>query len=415
MTLSSFEAVNLYFSEAARVVDLDDDTQAVLTSSYREVSVQVPVRLDDGDLLVARGYRVQHNGARGPYKGGVRFHPSAELDEVRALASLMTWKTALLEIPFGGAKGGVAVDPRTLSPAELQRLTRRYTRCIHHVLGVYRDIPAPDLNTNAQVMAWMMDEFSSIHGYSPGIVTGKPLAFGGAPGRESATGRGAIYVLDALCTHRGLDLAGLRVAIQGFGNVGSWAAHELAARGATVVAVSDVNGGVMRGEGLDVAALAAAMAQGGSVVDRVGHDGVESIDNAQLLELDVDVLIPAAIERVITEDNAPRIRASIVLEAANHPTTPGADKLLADQGVVVVPDILANAGGVTGSYFEWTQNIQQFTWKEERFLTELADRLTKAYRETQAFADAHGVSLRHAAFALGIQRVAEASRLRGYP
>jgi len=415
MALSSFEAVNLYFTEAARIVDLDDDTQAVLTSSYREVSVQVPVRLDDGDLLVVRGYRVQHNGARGPYKGGVRFHPSAELDEVRALASLMTWKTALLQIPFGGAKGGVAVDATSLTPSELQRLTRRYTRSIHHVLGVYRDIPAPDMNTNAQVMAWMMDEFSSIHGYSPAIVTGKPLDFGGAPGRESATGRGAVYVLDAVCTNRDLSLAGMRVAIQGFGNVGSWAARELADRGAVVVAVSDVNGGVVRPEGLDVAVLSAAVASGGSVVDQVGRDGVEGIDNAALLELDVDVLIPAAVEHVITESNASRIRASIVVEAANNPTTPDADKLLADRGVTVVPDILANAGGVTGSYFEWTQNIQQFTWKEERFLTELADRLTKAYRDTQAFADERGVSLRHAAFALGIGRVAQASRLRGYP
>jgi glutamate dehydrogenase (NAD(P)+) len=415
MNMSSFEAVNLYFTEAARIIDLNGDVQAVLTPSYREVSVQVPVRLDNGDLLVARGYRVQHNGARGPYKGGVRFHPSANIDEVRALASLMTWKTALLQIPFGGAKGGIAVDPTGMSQGEIQRMTRRYTRSIHHVLGVYRDIPAPDLNTNAQVMAWMMDEFSLLHGYSPAIVTGKPLAFGGAPGRESATGRGAIYVLDALCTHRGIDLASQRVAIQGFGNVGSWAAQELVNRGVKVVAVSDVNGGVVRDEGLDIPALAATVALGGSVVDRAGTDGVEGIDNAQLLELDVDVLIPAAIERVITEDNAPRVKASIVLEAANHPTTPDADKLLADRGVVVVPDILANAGGVTGSYFEWTQNIQQFTWKEERFLTELADRLTQAYTETQQFADEHNVSLRQAAFALGIQRVAEASRLRGYP
>jgi glutamate dehydrogenase (NAD(P)+) len=413
--LSAFEAVNLYFSDAAQVIDLAPDIHAVLTTSYREVSVQVPVRLDDGDLIVARGYRVQHNGARGPYKGGVRFHPSAELDEVRALASLMTWKTALLEIPFGGAKGGVAVDPTGLSPAELQRLTRRYTRSINHVLGVYRDIPAPDLNTNAQVMAWMMDEFSSIHGYSPAIVTGKPLEFGGAPGRESATGRGAVFVLDAVCGHHGIDLAGQRVAIQGFGNVGSWAARELADRGVKVVAVSDVHGGVRRDEGLDIAALVATVAAGGSVVDHVGRDGVEAIDNAQLLELDVDVLIPAAVERVITGDNAERIRASIVLEAANHPTTPDADKLLSDRGVIVVPDVLANAGGVTGSYFEWTQNIQQFTWKEERFLTELADRLTRAYRNTQSFADRESVSLRRAAFALGIQKVAEATRLRGYP
>ena len=414
MELSPVEAVNVYFAEAARIIDLDPDVQEVLGSSYREVAVQVPVRLDNGDLTVVRGFRVQHNGARGPYKGGVRFHPSADLGEVRALAALMTWKTALLEVPFGGAKGGVEVDPTTMSQGEIQRLTRRYTRSIHHVLGVYRDIPAPDVNTNAQVMAWMMDEYSLLHGYSPAIVTGKPLAFGGAPGRESATGRGAIYVLDAVCTHLGLELAQQRVAIQGFGQVGSWAARELVERGATVVAVSDVHGGVVRPEGLDIEALAAATRAGGSVVDAVGKDGVEAVGNPELLELDVDVLIPAALGPVITDANAERIRARIVVEGANYPTTPGGDKLLADRGVVVVPDILANAGGVTGSYFEWTQNIQQFTWKEERFLTELADRLAKAYRDTQACADEHHISLRTAAFALGVQRVADAVVMRGY-
>ena len=414
MELSPVEAVNVYFAEAARIVGLDQDVQEVLGTSYREVAVQVPVRLDDGDLIVVRGYRVQHNGARGPYKGGVRYHPSADLDEVRALAALMTWKTALLELPFGGAKGGVTADPTTMSQDEIQRMTRRYTRSIHHVLGVYRDIPAPDVNTNAQVMAWMMDEFSLLHGYSPGIVTGKPLAFGGAPGRESATGRGVVYVLDALCTHLGLDLSQQRVAIQGFGQVGSWAAREMAERGATVVAVSDVNGGIVRPEGLDVAALVALVKAGGSVVDAAGRDGVEAVGNPELLELDVDVLIPAALGPVITDANAERIRARIVVEAANYPTTPGGDKILGDRGVVVVPDILANAGGVTGSYFEWTQNIQQFTWKEDRFLAELADRLAKACRDTQAFADEHHVTLRTAAFALGVQRVAEAVTLRGY-
>ena len=414
MELSPVEAVNVYFAEAARIVGLDQDVQEVLGTSYREVAVQVPVRLDDGDLIVVRGYRVQHNGARGPYKGGVRYHPSADLDEVRALAALMTWKTALLELPFGGAKGGVTADPTTMSQDEIQRMTRRYTRSIHHVLGVYRDIPAPDVNTNAQVMAWMMDEFSLLHGYSPGIVTGKPLAFGGAPGRESATGRGVVYVLEALCTHLGLDLSQQRVAIQGFGQVGSWAAREMAERGATVVAVSDVNGGIVRPEGLDVAALVALVKAGGSVVDAAGRDGVEAVGNPELLELDVDVLIPAALGPVITDANAERIRARIVVEAANYPTTPGGDKILGDRGVVVVPDILANAGGVTGSYFEWTQNIQQFTWKEDRFLAELADRLAKACRDTQAFADEHHVTLRTAAFALGVQRVAEAVTLRGY-
>ena len=411
---SAIDAVNQYFTEAARVIDLHDDLYGVLTTSYRELAVQVPVRLDDGELMVARGYRVQHNGARGPYKGGVRFHPNADLDEVRALASLMTWKTALMELPFGGAKGGIEVDPKRMSADELQRMTRRFTQSIHHVLGVYRDIPAPDLNTNAQVMAWMMDAYSSLHGYSPAIVTGKPLDFGGAPGRDSATGRGVVYVLDACCGHLGIDLATQRVAVQGFGQVGSWAAHELAERGATVVAVSDVKGGIMRPQGLDVAAAIAAVRAGGSVVDLAGTDGVEPLTNEELVELDVDVLVPAAVEGVLTEDNADRVRAGIVVEAANHPTTPAADKILRDRDVLVVPDVLANAGGVTGSYFEWTQNIQQFTWKEDRFLSELADRLAKASHDTWAFAEERGVTLRQAAFAIGIQRVADATRLRGY-
>jgi glutamate dehydrogenase (NAD(P)+) len=374
----------------------------------------VPVKLGDGKLHVFSGYRVQHNGARGPYKGGIRYHPTADLNEVRAMASLMTWKTSLLEIPFGGAKGGIEVDPRVLSQRELERMTRRFTLAISHVLGVYRDIPAPDLNTNAQVMAWMMDAYSSVHGYSPAIVTGKPLDLGGAPGRDSATGRGVVYVLDACCEHRGIDLASQRVAIQGFGQVGNWVARELADRGATVVAVSDLKGGIVRPAGLDVASLVATVGAGGSVVDHADDTGVEAVSNEELLELDVDVLVPAAVEEVITEDNADRVRAPIVVEAANHPTTPGADKILGDRNVLVIPDILANAGGVTGSYFEWTQNIQQFTWKEERFLTELADRLAKACRDTQAFADERDVTLRQAAFAIGIKRVSDACRLRGY-
>jgi glutamate dehydrogenase (NAD(P)+) len=263
-------------------------------------------------------------------------------------------------------------------------------------------------------MAWMMDAYSSVHGYSPAIVTGKPLDLGGAPGRDSATGRGVVYVLDACCEHRGIDLASQRVAIQGFGQVGNWVARELADRGATVVAVSDLKGGIVRPAGLDVASLVATVRAGGSVVDHADDTGVEAVSNDELLELDVDVLVPAAVEEVITEDNADRVRAPIVVEAANHPTTPGADKILGDRNVLVIPDILANAGGVTGSYFEWTQNIQQFTWKEERFLTELADRLAKACRDTQAFADERDVTLRQAAFAIGIKRVSDACRLRGY-
>ncbi len=409
--LRAHEAVNQYFAEAAQVIDLDPELHAVLTTPYRELTVQVPVRLDDGELIVVRGYRVQHNGARGPYKGGIRYHPSADLNEVRALASLMTWKTALLDVPFGGAKGGIEVDPTGMSDAELQRMTRRFTQGIQHLLGVHRDIPAPDVNTNAKVMAWMMDAFSQLHGYSPAIVTGKPLDLGGAPGREAATGRGVVFVLDAWCQHHGRALKDLKVAVQGFGNVGSWTSRELVERGATVVAVSDVQGGIADPAGVDVGGLVALVGQGRSVVEAGRGD---RITNEELLELECDVLIPAALGEVITEANAGRVHAEVVLEAANYPVTPTGDKILGDRGITVIPDILANAGGVTGSYFEWSQNIQEFRWKEERFSAELLDRMQGAYHYTQAFADDHHATLRQAAYAIGIQRVAAAAKLRGY-
>ncbi|HXH58801.1 Glu/Leu/Phe/Val family dehydrogenase [Iamia sp.] len=410
--LSAFEAVNHYFSDAARIIDLDDEMCAVLTTNYREISVQVPVRLDDGGLKVVHGYRVQHNGARGPYKGGVRYHPDADLEEVRALASLMTWKTALLDLPFGGAKGGIAVDPAAMSADERERMTRRFVNGISHVIGPYRDIPAPDVNTNAQTMAWMMDAFSAAHGWTPAIVTGKPVNLGGAPGREAATGRGVIDVLEAHCRHSDSDLAGLRIAIQGFGNVGSFAATEAARRGATVVAVSDQWGGIRRDDGLDVEALGTTVAAGGRVGDHTGAHDV--ITNDELLTGPCDVLIPAALDEQLHGGNAADVAASLVVEAANYPTTPMGDEILGDRGIVVVPDVLANAGGVVGSYFEWTMNIQQFRWKVDRFNTELADRLGLAYAATSAFAEDHDCTLRQAAFALGIDRVATASRLRGY-
>lgn len=410
--LSAFEAVNRYFGQAAGIVGLDDDMWSILTSTYREISVQVPVRLDDGSLIVCQGYRVQHNGARGPYKGGVRYHPAAQLEEIRALASLMTWKTALVDIPFGGAKGGIAVDPSEMSVTELESMTRRFTNGIQHVIGIYRDIPAPDMNTNAQTMAWMMDAFGSGHGYSPAIVTGKPVALGGAPGREAATGRGVVDVLEAHAAHTGLDLNGLRVAIQGFGNVGSWAAMEAARRGCTVVAVSDQWGGIRRDSGLDVTAVSEVVRTGGNVRDYSSdHD---DITNDELLSGPCDVLIPAALDEQLHSDNADQVKAAVVVEAANYPTTPGGDKILGDMGVVVIPDVLANAGGVVGSYFEWTMNIQQFQWKEERFNDELADKLRISYGVTAAFAESKGCTLREAAFAIGIERVANASRLRGY-
>jgi glutamate dehydrogenase (NAD(P)+) len=409
--LTPSESVNLFFDEAADLVHLKDEFYGVLKSSYREIDVQVPVRMDSGELRVVRGYRVQHNGARGPYKGGIRYHAEADLDEVRALASLMTWKTALMDLPFGGAKGGIEVDPTGMSARELEGMTRRFTLAISHVLGVNRDIPAPDVNTNAQTMAWMMDAFSSRHGYSPAIVTGKPLDLGGAPGREAATGRGVIYVLEAAAKQWGLDLDSMRVAIQGFGNVGSWAARELAERGIKVVAVSDVSGGRYAEDGIDIKRMLGWTAAHRAICDA---DAGDLVTNEELIELDCDVLIPAALGEVIHGDNADRIRAKVVVEAANHPTTPDADKILEEKGVKIVPDILANAGGVTGSYFEWAQNIQQFKWKEERFNTELQDAMQRAFDACGSFAERRGVSLRKASFAIGIERVARAARLRGY-
>ncbi|MEY2437744.1 MAG: glutamate dehydrogenase [Acidimicrobiaceae bacterium] len=409
--LTAFQAVNVYFEEAARLIDLDEEMYSILTSTYREISVQIPVRLDNGDLIVARGYRVQHNGARGPYKGGIRYHPSADLEEVRALASLMTWKTALLDVPFGGAKGGIEIDPTGMSPGELQRMTRRFTNGIAHVIGVYRDIPAPDMNTNAQTMAWMMDAFSASHGYSPAIVTGKPLDLGGQPGREQATGRGVIYTLEAYAKTKGFVMRDLRIAIQGFGNVGSWAAAEAADRGARIVAVSDRFGGIHDPGGLDVSALVQLSKAGGSVTD---FPGAEAMSNEELLVCACDVLIPAALGEVIDTDNADAIQARAVIEAANYPVTPGADKILHDRGIDVVPDILANAGGVTGSYFEWTRNIQQMPWTEEKFNEVLAAYMHRAYVAVDAFTAERGCTMRQAAFAIGIQRVALASRMRGY-
>jgi glutamate dehydrogenase (NAD(P)+) len=410
--LTAFEAVNKNFEEAASIIDLDAEMRSVLTTTYREISVQIPVRLDNGDLVVAQGYRVQHNGARGPYKGGIRYHPNADLEEVRALASLMTWKTALLDVPFGGAKGGIAVDPTQMSQSELQRMTRRYATGIAHVIGVYRDIPAPDMNTNAQTMAWFMDAYSSREGYSPGIVTGKPIAIGGQPGREPATGLGVVFVLEAYAKEHGIDLNGCPVVVQGFGNVGSYAAKEAAARGATIVGVSDRFGAIYHEQGLDVDALMKICADGGKVADYSGPR--DELSNEELLVSPCTVLIPAALDEQLHQDNADQVQATVIVEAANYPTTPNADKIFADRGIDVIPDILANAGGVTGSYFEWTRNIQQMPWSIERFNEALQAYMVRAYGATSAFSREKGCSLRQAAFAIGIQRVAGAVRMRGY-
>jgi glutamate dehydrogenase (NAD(P)+) len=405
------EAVGYFFDRAADHVDLADEMREVLRSSYRELRVQVPVRMDDGTLRVFTGYRIQHNGARGPYKGGIRFHPNADLDEVRALAALMTWKTAVLDVPYGGAKGGVSCDPSTMSDPERERLTRRYTQMISYVLGVNRDVPAPDMGTDAQTMAWMMDAYSSRYGYTPAIVTGKPVELGGSYGREAATGRGVVYCLREAAKDMDLDLDGATVAIQGFGNVGSWTARLIGETGATVVAVSDVKGGVHRGDGLDVQALVDHSSESGSVV---GAPGTDPVDNSELLELDVDLLIPAALDKVITEENAGRVQARVVVEAANHPVTPAADLALQERNVVVLPDILVNAGGVTASYLEWVQNIQQFRWDESEVNAELEKKMSRAWKTVHSRSTVEGIPLRLAAFAIAVERVDTAARLRGY-
>lgn len=409
--LTPHESVQYFFHDVADQLGIDDQTRDVLNGTYREIRVQLPVRRDNGEVHTFYGYRVQHNGARGPYKGGVRYHPTADLDEVRALASLMTWKTAIVDVPFGGAKGGVQVAPAELSTAEHERLTRRYMSQVSYIVGVKRDIMAPDMNTNAQTMAWMMDAWGRSRGHEPGIVTGKPVALGGSHGREAATGRGVVLVLDEAAKQHGLDPNDPTVAIQGYGNVGSWTARLAAEAGYRVVAVSDVNGGIHMGDGFDIDLLDKHVAERGTVT---GMDGTEPLSNSELLLLDVDVLIPAALGEVIDHTNADGVRANMIIEAANHPVTPAADAMLSERGVTVLPDILANAGGVTVSYFEWTQNIQEFQWDEHRVNDELANYMRAAYRKVRERADDMETTMRRAAFAIGISEVAEAAHLRGY-
>ncbi|CAN5667946.1 glutamate dehydrogenase [soil metagenome] len=409
--MTPFEAATYFFHRSADRLELRDEMREVLASTYRELSVQVPLRMDDGKVVVYRGYRIQHNGARGPYKGGIRYHESADLDEVRALAALMTWKNALIDVPFGGAKGGVQCEPGLLSQTEKERLTRRFTGMISYIIGVNRDIPAPDMGTNAQTMAWMMDSYGHKYGHTPGIVTGKPVELGGSPGREEATGRGVVICAAESAKRKDMDLAGARVAVQGFGNVGYWTAVLAAEQGAKVVAVSDVGGGTHNGDGLDLAAVARHQKEAMSVASF--EDGDE-VSNDDVLELDCDILIPAAIQGVITSDNADKVKARIVVEAANGPTTPTADRILNDRNVTVVPDILANAGGVTVSYFEWVQNIQQFRWELPDVNAELEKKMTSSSREVWSKAEDTGCSLRDSAFDLAVERVAHAADTRGY-
>jgi glutamate dehydrogenase (NAD(P)+) len=409
--MSPFEAATYFFNESAERCKLPDQMREVLASSYRELAVQIPVTMDDGRVQVFRGFRIQHNGARGPYKGGIRYHESADLDEVRALAALMTWKNALIDVPFGGAKGGVQCEPGLLSQTELQRLTRRFTAMISYIIGVNRDIPAPDMGTNAQTMAWMMDAYGQKNGYTPGIVTGKPIELGGSPGREEATGRGVVICAARSAKKMGIDFAGATVAVQGFGNVGYWTAHLADELGAKIIAVSDVGGGTYAPDGLDLQALGEHREGSISVSSFAGGS---EVSNEDLLELECDILIPAAIESVIHGQNAERIKAKIIVEAANGPTTPLADKILNERGITVVPDILANSGGVTVSYFEWVQNIQQFRWDVEHVNEELEKKMHLATDSVFERSEKDGTPLRAAAFDIAVERVAHAAHIRGY-
>ncbi len=413
--MSALDSALHQLAEAAKQLGLDDGMHAMLATPRRSLEVAVPLRRDDGTLQVLHGYRVQHNLSRGPAKGGIRFHPHTDLDEVRALAMWMTWKCALIGIPYGGAKGGVAVDPRLLSRNELERVTRRYASEIMPIIGPEKDIPAPDVGTDEQTMAWMMDTYSVNSGYTvTGVVTGKPVSIGGSEGRGGATSRGVMYSAFSALRGAGIDHRGATVAVQGFGKVGGLAAQFLHDAGCLVVAVSDWKGGVYRETGLNPAALRRHLDSGADTV--VGFPGTDTITNAELLELDVDLLVPAALEGVIHDGNADRIQAYFIVEGANGPTTPDADAILEGNNVLVVPDVLANAGGVAVSYFEWVQDLQAYFWTEDEVNDRLKVLMQTAYDQVSTLARERGVSLRTAAQMIGVGRVAEAHRTRGlYP
>jgi glutamate dehydrogenase (NAD(P)+) len=406
-----FEAVQMYFHRAADVLELPESLRTVLVRPRREVQVQIPVEMDSGELRSFIGYRVQHNRSRGPMKGGLRYHPEVDLDEVRGLASLMTWKTAVVNLPYGGAKGGIAVNSAELSERELERITRKFVDEIHDIIGPDSDIPAPDMGTDHRVMAWIMNQYNKYHGFNPGVVTGKPVEHYGIPGREEATGRGVGLLAVKLLGRIGRKLPGTRVAIQGFGNVGTHTAKFLHEADCKIVAISDTTGGYFRPEGIDVPGALRFAREHHGLLREYPH--AELISNEQLLKLNVDVLIPAAIGGVITGENAAGIRAKIIVEGANAPVDPDADDILDAAGVIVVPDILANAGGVTVSYFEWAQNRQFYRWNLDRVRQELEKTLTTAFEELWDSAKQRNVSLRTAAFILGIQRVARATKLSG--
>ena len=402
---SAFQEVNKKVAQAGEILGLKPGVIATLSSCEREVVISIPLRRED-DVEVLTGYRVQHSSARGPRKGGIRFHQDVDLDEVRALASLMTWKTALIDVPFGGAKGGVAVNASLLTDIEKEEVIRRWTRSLVHVLGHHRDIPAPDMGTDSKTMAWLMDEYHRLEGFQPACVTGKPVELFGAPGREEATGRGVAMIAAATLKKHKVKVEGATVAIQGFGNVGRYAALVCQELGMRVIAVSDVSGGIVNAKGIDIASI-------------FSHKSLETVDAdnrvgaAEVLEMQCDVLIPAALGGVINDGNVAKIKAEFIIEGANQPITFAADQELRAQGVVIVPDILANSGGVMGSYFEWTQNIQEFSWPIEKFRKELDSRMELAFTNVLDVAKKHSVDMRTAAFVVAVGRVAQAFELRG--
>ncbi len=403
------EETHYYFNRAAKVLGLSDKVKTILLTPIRVVKVEIVTEDDKGKLMHHMGYRVQHNKARGPMKGGLRFHPTVNEDHSASLASLMTWKTAVVDVPFGGAKGGINCDPTVMSTKELQAVTRKFVEQIKEVIGPTQDIPAPDVNTNPQIMGWIMDEYSKYGGFSPGVVTGKPLQLFGSPGREEATGRGIMIALQEALKDQGKTLANMTVAMQGFGNVGSHAARLLAAEGAKIVAVGDHGGGVSRVNGLPVDELTDWVREHRTVK---GFPGGDACSGSDVLTWKADVLIPAALGDVLTKENAHDVQASIIVEGANGPTTPEADEIFQKRKILVIPDILANAGGVTVSYFEWAQNIQQFRWELDHVQGELGKIMRKAYRSVADVAKEKNLDLRTAAFLLGIRRVGQAALAR---
>jgi glutamate dehydrogenase (NAD(P)+) len=409
-----YEIARQQLRRVGETFGIDQNLIGVLELCKKSVEVSIPTRMDDGSVNVYTGYRVTHNIARGPSKGGIRYHPAVTLDEVKALSIWMTWKCALMGLPFGGAKGGVVVDPKLLSRRELERMTRRFTSEIINEIGPEKDIPAPDVGTDASVMAWIFDTFSMNKGHSVlGVVTGKPLAIGGSLGRMEATARGALYCIEEVLREESGSLAGLRVAVQGAGNVGGQLARMLAEEGATVIAISDSQGGIHAAAGLDIPSVLAYKAETGGFE---GFRGADAITNDELLVLDCDVLAPCALEQVISSENAAQVQARIVCEGANGPVTPAADEILEDRGIVVLPDVLANAGGVVVSYFEWVQGLQEYFWKEEEVNARLNDIVTRAFRETWQTREQHRTSMRMAAYGIAVRRVSEATVTRGlYP